>query len=465
MNTFTTTTTSVVNQDDVKAIMDAFKVTHGRETALSVDDVTALLELAPQDEPMTMEDWIEAVLEAEPTSDEDTADLEAEKEAVKRSSLIANVIGAPSVKPEDTKGKSVAIVDAEATRIGSLLANNKDLVADIQELIKVKDATKRLPVAIAWHIGQTLTKEAILALPIPGSTKKSLEDMGSQYRNYKPDLGKVGEPSFYAQLALSFPDYVSIIKTIGYIDAAKDVDNADTKPFRAMSTSERATEKTMWVGRRSTFVGSIKNGIKLLWKFYEVADKLTNMQAEFRTEKHDGRLQIMRKTALIKVVDVVKHEAKYFTMGAFNAVDIDAVAKTEDHFANFEAVRANNRDGESPVNIIIDNAVKFESAMASLAAYSDDDTFKGSLYQGLMKEDNEDFRSSVFTSATIINQLLSSPAIKALYLRDQKRAAERQAKIDADLDARTKHVDPATGIDKRTGKLAHNLLGNAKRVA
>lgn len=437
----TTTQNTVVNPlvADATAIMDAFKVSHNRPTVLTLEDVCALMALAIENEPdleRTMEDWIETILEGEPTSDEDKADLEAEKEQVKRASLIANVIGAPSVKPEDTKGKSVAIVDAEATRIGSLLANNKDLVADIQELIKVKDATKRLPVAIAWHIGQTLPKEAILALPIPGSTKKSLEDMGPQYRNYKPDLGKVGEPSFYAQLALSFPDYVSIIKTIGYIDAAKDVDNADTKPFRAMSTSERATEKTMWVGRRSTFVGSIKNGLKLLWKFYEVADKLTNMQAEFRTEKHDGRLQIMRKTALIKVVDVVKHEAKYFTMGAFNAVDIDAVAKTEDHFANFEAIRETGQDKSKEANIVINTPVHFENAMASLAAHASDDAFSASLYTEAMKTDNGDFRLSLFASAQIINALCASPQVKALYRQDVEAIAKSEAKQAAELAKR-----------------------------
>jgi hypothetical protein len=426
-----------ISEADVVAIQTAFEATHNRPSTLPLSELLAMIATNSEEE-MTLEDWVEAMWEAEPTSADDTADLEAEKEQIKRADKERSVIGALVVRPEDTKGKSksVAIVDQEATRIGSILSGNQDLVDDIKNLIAVTDARKRLPVAIAWHIGQILDKEIIQGLPIPGSTRKSLDEMG--LKNHKPDLGKVGEPSFYAQLALSFPDYVSIIKTIGYIDAAKDVDNADTKPFRAMSTSERATEKTMWVGRRSTFVGSIKNGIKLLWKFYSVEDKLTNLKAEFRTEKHDGRLQIMRKTALIKVVDVVKHEAKYFTMGSFNAVDIDRVSETEDHFANFEAARESGAGKTPEANIVINTPVHFENAMASLAAHADDDAFSASLYLEAMKADNGDFRLSLFESAKIINQLCASPQVKALYKQDVDAIAKSEAKQAAELSKRAK---------------------------
>lgn len=223
----------------------AFEAANGRPVNLSPNALWAVLtDPANQAECDTMDEWLDAIAEAEPEED------------------------AANPPPVDTKAGQEA--EASAFAIGDELAKDADLQSLLGKTADTSQFLKIAPVLLMQRIEKhfppnEVDGDPILAWPVPGSKHKDgLAREGNQlFDRYKVTAGtKKRAVSFYGLIFSRFPEGIALNKELAEIERGDDGRYA-VSPTTGWTVAKRNAEARTLTTRFNDQTKYFGNAVKL----------------------------------------------------------------------------------------------------------------------------------------------------------------------------------------------------------
>lgn len=386
-------TPEVEISEEVQAIVAEFKSKLGRDPKVSIEDIQTAAD-GEGDTERSMDEWVDYVRSLEGAD---------EKEA-----------------------KQPHVISSEAKELAIKLVKTEGFVTDLDQLVQVKDAAKRLPGQLGLYIYTNVSKEERAALPIPGS-KLSERPKGS---NEPYDIGKVGEPSFYQDVLASLD--VPQIKQIF----------ADIERVRTQKGPGPDADKKMFQQRKTNATRGLKDGVNICLRMDEIHDTC-KLKCGFRINP-DDKTKIQRTTAPIWVRpedDTSGEGVRFFGVGEFLQIKLDMVRDAKNdtpskQMAAFKVDRkARRKKGDAaaePINIY--SANQGTQAISELAAvFNNEPDVTDGMFKELTAKDSDDLLLDAHDVQSRLGRWLERPAIKSRLakLLEQRDAEETEEKKQA----------------------------------
>lgn len=374
--------------DDVKDIFAAFKAKVGRAPKVSMEIFQGFFDQEEEDHDEA--EWIDAL-----KSIEDRMDSAGK-----------------------VKEKTPHVSDKLASELGALAAKDTEFLGHITETVEYKEVLKRLPATLALDMQRIYTAEQIEQFPEPGLKASDLK-AGD---NRKPDINKVGEPSWYQDFWATLPISDQVKKDL---ESVKDKQGPGIK-----------ADRTMYQQRRTNGVGAVRTAVQILKGMAKFkAD--TDLEVTIRTEKKDGKLVVQRTTSPIKIkYKDGSGDEMYFSVGTFKLLCQDKsflkITKAEDQMKALEVDRKPRVDKSStPVNV--QTVAQGIQAYFELGiALKDDAKFRSGIYEEADKKEelsNELILAMHYVSR-YTDRYLDRPAVKQRLnaLLEAEEAEEKKQK-------------------------------------
>lgn len=408
--------TTTLPVDGITAIQDAYREMHNFDTKLSISDLCKVyVEMFPTEEALDTVSMSEVIVSVEAM----------EKDM-------------PAERTKSTGGgrtaQGVAIRDKLAIELGSKIASDKEIVREIEEIVKFSESLKILPASVAWRLDKVLTKDDRSQYPVPGSKEPTPEEKKKLGGNAKWDVRKAGEGSFYGDVVTQLPGYQETIgKPLEYLKMAKNNDAATPKEWRK-STAEIDADIKMYGQRKTNVIKAVKGSIKLLSFMDDIHEK-TKLKASFRTYQHEGKEVLTRSTspmsiALPNLATGVGKE-KYFSIGSLLNVDLDKVALAEDQFEAFVAKR--EKPEEEKVTVHVNNVEQFRGVISDITSCFEDTKFSAEIYKALTGDTSDEFLEDIFNLERFIGRITSRPVYQQRHLKIQEAKATAAGQIESKM--------------------------------
>lgn len=358
--------------EDITALFHAFKDKYGRTPKISQEIFQEFFDQEEEDHDES--EWLDAIKDMEDRMDK------------------------ASGKVQD---KTPHVTDKLAAELASIAAKDEEFLGHITETVEYKETLKRLPATIALDMERLYEPEQIDAFPEPGLHAKDMLPGD----NRKPDVMKVGVPSWYQDFWASLPISNQVKKDL---ESVKDKDGPGIK-----------ADRTMYQQRKTNGVGAVRTAVQILKGFNKFKAE-TNLVCSFRTEKKDGKKIIQRTTSPISIkFKDGSGEPRYFSVGTFkllcNDKSFSKIVKAEDQMLALEVDRKRGTPkGSTPVNV--------QSVPQGMQAYfelgialKDDPEFRSGLYEEADKKEElgDELVLSMHYVARYTNRYLDKPAVKA----------------------------------------------------
>ena len=412
---------TIENPDEVKLFKDAYAAKHGAATSLTDEQVQKLYDdydPATHGEPdpgkITPDRFVKAMRAEEGGHDDD--DAPATVSATER--------------------------ERSAVMFGERL-DKTHVAENISAIIKARDELKWRPAHVGFFMLKEMPREMLDGAPLPGSKQK---DENGKIVNSLFDNRGPGKGSWWGDAFDSMAYGLAIIQRKAQLTLVKERDAAAPADLKAKGRKWAIKELEREDDKRTNGLRALKDGYNLIQRMAWVNENL-RLIARFVTVDdagYDDKGQLTDNavlddtTALIEVICTVKRRDARFTVGEFMAVKVEEVAKHEDHFANFEVVRAKKKDSGTTHIPAIKNVGMFEEAVYEIAEWGDEDASFGEALSLASKEDvGPGFAQQVVKLARFIDKLAGHPTVKKAYAEwlrrenETKKQEAEQAKADA----------------------------------
>lgn len=321
----------------------------------------------------------------------------------------ANFVKAMRVEEgNEDEGVSVSVTATErekdAIAFGERLDKTK-AAEQISAIVKARDELKWRPAHVAFFMLQEMPKEMLDAAPEPGSKQKDEE---GKIINAVFDVRGPGKGSWWGDAFDSMAYGISIAQRKATLALVRDRDAAAPADLKAKGRKWAVKELEREDKKRSDGLRALKGGYSLIQRMAWVNAHLrleavfvTVDEAGYEKDKETGVSKLTANavledtTGLIEIRCTVKRRDARFTVSEFMAVKVEDVAKTEDHFANFEVVRAKTNKDTLHVPALI-NVNLFLEALYEMREYLSMDKSKGDVLAIMHGEDKKEAEDAAF---------------------------------------------------------------------
>lgn len=313
----------------------------------------------------------------------------------------------------------------------------------IAAIVKARDELKWRPAHVAFFMLQEMPKEMLDAAPEPGSKQK---DEDGKIINAVFDVRGPGKGSWWGDAFDSMAYGIAIAQRKASLALVRDRDASAPADLKAKGRKWAVKEIEREDKKRTDGLRALKQGYSLIQRMQWVNDHM-RLEAIFVTVDEAGYAKdeatgvnkltstavLEDTTGLIEVRCTVKRRDARFTVSEFMAVKVEDVAKTEDHFANFEVVRAKKRQDTLHVPALI-NVNLFLEALYEMREYLSLDKSKGDVLAIMHGEDKKEAEDAAFQVCKAYDEMgyfVGRKDVQALYRSYQERQKATSKTEDA----------------------------------
>jgi hypothetical protein len=348
----------------------------------------------------------------------------------------------------DDEGEGVTVSATERERdaiaFGERLDKTK-AAEQIAAIVKARDELKWRPAHVAFFMLKEMPKEMLDAAPEPGSKQK---DEDGKIVNTIFDVRGPGKGSWWGDAFDSMAYGIAIAQRKAALALVRDRDAAAPADLKAKGRKWAVKELEREDKKRSDGLRALKGGYSLIQRMQWVNDHMrleaifvTVDEAGYEKDADTGKSKLTDNavledtTGLIEIRCTVKRRDARFTVSEFMAVKVEDVAKTEDHFANFEVVRAKKQDTGLQVNAVL-NVGMFQGTLYEVHAYLEGDKAKGDVLARIHTDEGADIVESLVKTYNALEYFIGRKDVQEMWKNIQaKKNATDKAKQDAVKDA------------------------------